>query len=38
MTTTLSMHFSTQFCTFFLGDMLVLKNAIIRVDVCGARG
>ena len=23
---------------FFLGDMLVLKNAIIRVDVCGARG
>ena len=23
---------------FFLGDMLVLKNAKIRVDVCGARG
>ena len=23
---------------FFLGDMLVLKNEIIRVDVCGARG
>ena len=23
---------------FFLGDMLVLKNSIIRVDVCGARG
>ena len=23
---------------FFLGDMLVLKTAIIRVDVCGARG
>ena len=23
---------------FFLGDMIVLKNAIIKVDVCGARG
>ena len=30
--------FFDEILYFFLEDMLVLKNAIIRVDVCGARG
>ena len=33
MTTALSMHFSTQFCTFFPEDILVLKNAINKMRI-----